>query len=263
MLWLEHLMNLFKIFQWSWFCLFSHQKSEISHVAAIIQQDVSPAILSLEFLHRMLFISVLHVWKFCWDSLIIWNFLEFQWLILFLHPSSPPFFIIFQVSREHYQRVKNSMKHNSNSIQPRSLSNVLGDMENLHVQPFEFYEEEERQKLHDHWLVLWSKTFLLVYQCFPYQFIVCLYRLHLANRDVPAGFANWIQRRSQGLQVRKSLGQEMEQKLKVQIKVYLRSASYISKFPESPELSDNLFLLGLSGGRGKDPWWDLCRTNWY
>lgn len=174
MLWLEHLMNLFKIFQWSWFCLFSHQKSEISHVAAIIQQDVSPAILSLEFLHRMLFISVLHVWKFCWDSLIIWNFLEFQWLILFLHPSSPPFFIIFQVSREHYQRVKNSMKHNSNSIQPRSLSNVLGDMENLHVQPFEFYEEEERQKLHDHWLVLWSKTFLLVYQCFPHQFIVCV-----------------------------------------------------------------------------------------
>lgn len=108
------------------------------------------------------------------DLLIIWNFLEFQWLILFLHPSSPPFFIIFQVSREHYQRVKNSMKHNSNSIQPRSLSNVLGDMENLHVQPFEFYEEEERQKLHDHWLVLWSKTFLLVYQCFPHQFIVCV-----------------------------------------------------------------------------------------
>lgn len=145
------------------------------------------------------------------------------------------------------------MKHNSNSIQPRSLSNVLGDMENLHVQPFEFYEEEERQKLHDHWLVLWSKTFLLVYQCFPYQFIVCLYRLHLANRDVPAGFANWIQRRSQGLQVRKSLGQEMEQKLKVQIKVYLRSASYISKFPESPELSDNLFYLVYQGEEEKIP----------
>lgn len=70
-----------------------------------------------------------------------------------------PFSIIFQVSREHYQRVKNSMKHNSNSIQPRSLSNVLGDVENLHVQPFEFYEEEERQKLHDHWLVCGAKHF--------------------------------------------------------------------------------------------------------
>ncbi|XP_070052021.1 uncharacterized protein [Nicotiana tomentosiformis] len=109
------------------------------------------------------------------------------------HSDGAKYMSYIKVSREHYQRVKNSMKHNSNSIQPRSLSNVLGDMENLHVQPFEFYEEEERQKLHDHWL-------------------------HLANRDVPAGFANWIQRRSQGLQVRKSLGQEMEQKLKVQIK---------------------------------------------
>ncbi|CAN4079039.1 unnamed protein product [Withania somnifera] len=98
-----------------------------------------------------------------------------------------------KVSREHYQRVKNSMKHNSNSIQPRSLSNILGDVENLHVHPFEFYEEEERQKLHDHWLLL-------------------------AKRDVPAGFAKWIKRRSQELQVRISLGQEMEQKLHVQVK---------------------------------------------
>ncbi|MCD9645705.1 hypothetical protein HAX54_034842 [Datura stramonium] len=109
------------------------------------------------------------------------------------HSDGAKYMSYIKVSREHYQRVKNSMKHNSNSIQPRSLSNVLGDVENLHVQPFEFYEEEERQKLHDHWL-------------------------QLANRDVPAGFANWVQRRSQELHVRISLGQEMKQKLNVQIK---------------------------------------------
>ncbi|XP_006338745.1 uncharacterized protein [Solanum tuberosum] len=109
------------------------------------------------------------------------------------HSDGAKYMSYIKVSREHYQRVKNSMKHNSNSIQPRSLSNVLGDVENLHVQPFEFYEEEERQKLHDHWL-------------------------QLANRDVPAGFAKWIKRRSQELQVRISLGQEMEQKLNAQIK---------------------------------------------
>ncbi|WMV17707.1 hypothetical protein MTR67_011092 [Solanum verrucosum] len=109
------------------------------------------------------------------------------------HSDGAKYMSYIKVSREHYQRVKNSMKHNSNSIQPRSLSNVLGDVENLHVQPFEFYEEEERQKLHDHWL-------------------------QLANRDVPAGFAKWIKRRSQELHVRISLGQEMEQKLNVQIK---------------------------------------------
>lgn len=109
------------------------------------------------------------------------------------HSDGAKYMSYIKVSREHYQRVKNSMKHNSNSIQPRSLSNVLGDVESLHVQPFEFYEEEERQKLHDHWL-------------------------QLANRDVPAGFAKWIERRSQELQMRMSLGQEMEQKLNVQIK---------------------------------------------
>ncbi|KAL3347089.1 hypothetical protein AABB24_025486 [Solanum stoloniferum] len=109
------------------------------------------------------------------------------------HSDGAKYMSYIKVSREHYQRVKNSMKHNSNSIQPRSLSNVLGDVENLHVRPFEFYEEEERQKLHDHWL-------------------------QLANGDVPAGFAKWIKRRSQELQVRISLGQEMEQKLNVQIK---------------------------------------------
>lgn len=109
------------------------------------------------------------------------------------HNDGAKYMSYIKVSREHYQRVKNSMKHNSNSIQPRSLSNVLGDVENLHVQPFEFYEEEERQKLHNHWL-------------------------QLANKDVPAGFAKWIKKRSQELQLRTSLGQEMEQKLNVQIK---------------------------------------------
>ncbi|PHT51756.1 hypothetical protein CQW23_06218 [Capsicum baccatum] len=43
-------------------------------------------------------------------------------------------------------------------------------------------------------------------------------RLQLANKDVPAGFAKWIKKRSQELQLRTSLGQEMEQKLNAQIK---------------------------------------------
>lgn len=88
----------------------------------------------------------------------------------------------FQVSKEHYERVKNSMKHNSNSIQSRSLNNVLGNIKTLHVKPFEAYEEEERQKLHEHWLAcsLKCKYFLklflfcsgvLVFISFPLPFI--------------------------------------------------------------------------------------------
>lgn len=65
----------------------------------------------------------------------------------------------FQVSREQHQRVKSTMKHTSNSIQPRSLNNVLGNLDALHVQPFEIFEEEERQKLNAYWLVFYSLKF--------------------------------------------------------------------------------------------------------
>ncbi|CAH9088964.1 unnamed protein product [Cuscuta epithymum] len=91
-----------------------------------------------------------------------------------------------KVSKEHYERVKSSMTHSSNSIQSRSLNNVLGNIKNLHVKPFEAYEEEERQKLHEHWL-------------------------QLANRDLPAHYSNWLKRQSQECQLRQSIGHEMEE----------------------------------------------------
>lgn len=61
--------------------------------------------------------------------------------------------LVLQVSREQHERVKSSMKHSGNSIQPRALNNVLGVIDALNVQPFERFEEEERKKLHEHWLV--------------------------------------------------------------------------------------------------------------
>ncbi|XP_027153090.1 uncharacterized protein LOC113753191 isoform X1 [Coffea eugenioides] len=98
-----------------------------------------------------------------------------------------------KVSKEQHQRVKRTMKHTSNSIQPRSLNNVLGNLETLHVQPFEVFEEEERQKLHDYWL-------------------------QLVNKDIPVGYRSWITNKLKVQQVAKSLGQELEEKLKFQEK---------------------------------------------
>ncbi|CAI9111644.1 OLC1v1011927C1 [Oldenlandia corymbosa var. corymbosa] len=97
-----------------------------------------------------------------------------------------------KVSKEQHRRIKRTMKHTSNSIQHRSLNNVLGNLDTLHVQPFEVFEEEERQKLHDYWF-------------------------QLANKDVPAGFANWTERKSQVKKLVKSVCQELEETLKVQI----------------------------------------------
>ncbi|KAI3463151.1 hypothetical protein Pfo_019814 [Paulownia fortunei] len=93
-----------------------------------------------------------------------------------------------KVSKEQHERVKSSMKHAGNSIQPISLNNVLGSIDALNVQPFERFEEEERKKLHDYWL-------------------------KLANKDILEGFARWRKRQLQRQQLTWSLVEEMEQKL--------------------------------------------------
>lgn len=45
------------------------------------------------------------------------------------------------------------MKQSGNSIQPRSLNRVLGDLDSFHIRPYEVFEEEEKRKFHEHWLV--------------------------------------------------------------------------------------------------------------
>lgn len=62
-------------------------------------------------------------------------------------------FWIFQISRKQHELVK-SMKQSGKSIQSRSMNRVLGNFKSLHVQPYEvFVEEEQKKKLHEHWLV--------------------------------------------------------------------------------------------------------------
>lgn len=94
-----------------------------------------------------------------------------------------------KVSKEQHQRVKSSMKHSNTSIQPRSLNNVLGNLDSFCVQPYEMFEEEERHKLREHWL-------------------------QLAKKDLSAGFENWKRWRSAKWQLTKSLRKEMEDKWK-------------------------------------------------
>ncbi|KAI7730694.1 hypothetical protein M8C21_032303 [Ambrosia artemisiifolia] len=94
-----------------------------------------------------------------------------------------------KVSKEQHERVKSSMKQSNTSVQPRSLNLVLGNLDGFCVQPYELFEEEERQKLHDYWL-------------------------HLAKKDLPAGFENWKSWRSAKWQLTMSLRKEMEDKWK-------------------------------------------------
>ncbi|KAK7267259.1 hypothetical protein RIF29_19926 [Crotalaria pallida] len=93
-----------------------------------------------------------------------------------------------KISRQQHELVK-SMKHSGKSIQSRSLNRVLGNLENIHVQPYEVFVKEERKKLHEHWL-------------------------HLVNKDLPVAYAYWTERHIQRHAVTNSLVAEMKDKSK-------------------------------------------------
>lgn len=46
------------------------------------------------------------------------------------------------------------MKQSGKSIQSKSLNHVLGNLDEIHVQPYEVFVKEEQKKLHEHWLVI-------------------------------------------------------------------------------------------------------------
>ncbi|KAJ4959825.1 hypothetical protein NE237_019735 [Protea cynaroides] len=94
----------------------------------------------------------------------------------------------FKISRKQHRLVQR-MKQSGDGIQSKSLIHVLGDIKSFHVQPYKTFEEEERKKLHDFWLLL-------------------------VNRDIPAAFLDWKERQLKQQQWRCSLEQEMVEKKK-------------------------------------------------
>ncbi|XP_024045923.1 uncharacterized protein LOC18051934 isoform X2 [Citrus clementina] len=108
------------------------------------------------------------------------------------HNDGAQYMSYVKISRKQHELVK-SMKQSGKSIQCRSMNRVLGNLESLHVQPYEvFLEEEQKKKLHEHWL-------------------------KLATEDLPAFFVNWKERKKQLWEVTLSLRQEMMDKLECQI----------------------------------------------
>lgn len=119
--------------------------------------DDMSAYLQVHIERNMHFYVLLHFCAVCffWEILYPFYVCAFTILsfIIDIRTISALLFFDFQVSREQHRRIKSTVKNTSNSIQLRSLINVLGNLEALHVRPFEIFEEEERQKLQSHWLV--------------------------------------------------------------------------------------------------------------
>ncbi|XP_061354763.1 uncharacterized protein LOC133299323 isoform X2 [Gastrolobium bilobum] len=93
-----------------------------------------------------------------------------------------------KISKKQHDLVK-SMKLSCNGIQSRTLNHVLGDLDDIHVQPYKVFIKEEQKKLHDHWL-------------------------QLVNKDLPVAYANWKERLIQTHDMRNSLVVEMKDKSK-------------------------------------------------
>ncbi|KAI5565440.1 hypothetical protein BDE02_14G122400 [Populus trichocarpa] len=93
-----------------------------------------------------------------------------------------------KISKKQHQLVKN-MKQSGKSIQSKSLNCVLGDLDTLHVQPYEEFVKEEQKKLQEHWM-------------------------QLANKDLPVAHAIWRERQFQRQEITKSLEEEIEGQLK-------------------------------------------------
>lgn len=121
------------------------------------------------------------------------------------------------------------MKQSGKSIQSRSLNRVLGNIDNINVQPYEVFVEEEQKKLHEHWLVCFEVN--------PFSFLLSnkrtgkssevsylkiesyLCRLQLVKEALPAAYANWREFHSQRQQVIKSLEQDLKSRVEFQVEV--------------------------------------------
>ncbi|KAI4348389.1 hypothetical protein L6164_009118 [Bauhinia variegata] len=95
------------------------------------------------------------------------------------------------ISKKQHELVK-SMKQSGKSIQSRSLNRVLGNLDNIHVQPYEVFIKEEQKKLHEHWL-------------------------QVVNKDLPAAYVNWSERQTQRQALLNSLVVEIKDKWKTQL----------------------------------------------
>ncbi|KAK4803041.1 hypothetical protein SAY86_001244 [Trapa natans] len=87
-----------------------------------------------------------------------------------------------KISKQQHELAK-SMEKSGSSIQPRSL----GNLSNLHIQPYEVFVEEQEKKLHDHWL-------------------------RMANHDLPLAYGIWNDVHSQRRQMMRLLEQELLEK---------------------------------------------------
>ncbi|PKU78704.1 hypothetical protein MA16_Dca000047 [Dendrobium catenatum] len=62
-----------------------------------------------------------------------------------------------KVNKKQFKMLK-ELKHSGDHIQSKSVSHVLGDIKNFHVYPYKLYEDEENNRLREHWMQVAKDT---------------------------------------------------------------------------------------------------------
>ncbi|KAL0647980.1 hypothetical protein Bca4012_046271 [Brassica carinata] len=115
-----------------------------------------------------------------------------------------------KISKKQYQIVT-SMKQSGKSIQSKALNKILGNINNLDVQPYGVFVEEEQKKLNAHWLQL--------------------------VKDLPASYAIWRKLQLQKRDVINSLERELRDKLNPWMEVC--SEKPLLKHDLAPDVEDS------------------------
>ncbi|KAB5527554.1 hypothetical protein DKX38_021401 [Salix brachista] len=104
------------------------------------------------------------------------------------HSDGAKYMSYLKISKKQHQLVM-IMKQSGKSIRSKSLNCVLGDLDTLHVHPYEEFVKEEQKKLQEYWM-------------------------QLANKDLPVAYAIWRERQFQRQEISKSLEDELKGQLK-------------------------------------------------
>ncbi|KAJ6832138.1 uncharacterized protein M6B38_345745 [Iris pallida] len=91
-----------------------------------------------------------------------------------------------KISKKQHEAIKN-LRHSGDGIQTKSLTCILGDIKGLHIHPLEALLEEEKTRLHEHWL-------------------------QIVNEDLPVAFEAQQKDKLQRKQLKKCLDQEFTEK---------------------------------------------------
>ncbi|KAJ4812049.1 nuclear factor kappa-B-binding protein [Rhynchospora pubera] len=114
-----------------------------------------------------------------------------------------------KISKSQYEQVKN-LKHSGEGFQPKLLAPVLGDIKKLSIKPYESFMEEEKTRLHEHWLQVAKEALPLAFETWKGRNLEIQQWKKALIVEIPAGFEAWKERKTENEQLTKSSSTDVD-----------------------------------------------------